>query len=230
MSKVIRIVKASVAVLIVGFVLACVIGIYIAMDSFGKEGSPLAVSQAEATERGATSSNPTALVRPNFGLTGENTDVAGDDSANGESASSLQPQASGQTSASTPQGSSGSTANTSVPAPVSGGGSDSTASTPTADSSSNQIWHEPWDEWVSEGHYEDHYIEAVYGQRDVFGSVCNTCGLDISGNAFAHLKATQHSGYHEGVIGTESYIIKPSTTEQIWVDTSHSIHHEGYWQ
>jgi hypothetical protein len=95
--------------------------------------------------------------------------------------------------------------------------------------SANKTWHEAFDEWVSEGHYEEHYVEAVYGQRNVFGSVCNSCGADISGFAASHLRDTHHSGYHEGVVGSESYIIKPAISEQVWVDTSHYVHHEGYW-
>jgi hypothetical protein len=44
-----------------------------------------------------------------------------------------------------------------------------------------------------------------------------------------HLKETHHSGYHEGIVGHESYEIAPERTEQVWADTSRWVHHDGYW-
>jgi hypothetical protein len=93
-----------------------------------------------------------------------------------------------------------------------------------------KTYHPAWDEWVAEGHWETVEVPAVYGQREVYGSVCNECGADVSGQATAHLKATHHSGYHEGIVGYETYEISPATSERVWVDTSHWVHHEGYWQ
>jgi hypothetical protein len=42
-----------------------------------------------------------------------------------------------------------------------------------------------------------------------------------------HLKETHHSGYHEGVVGKEKYLVKDAWTEKVWVDTSHWVHHDG---
>ncbi|MDR2673149.1 MAG: hypothetical protein LBC35_07750 [Coriobacteriales bacterium] len=89
--------------------------------------------------------------------------------------------------------------------------------------------HPAWDEWVEEGHWETVTTPAIYGQREVYGSICNECGADICGRAAQHLKETHHSGYHEGVVGYEEYQITPEKTEQVWVDTSHWVNHEEYW-
>jgi hypothetical protein len=99
----------------------------------------------------------------------------------------------------------------------------------TAPSVPAKTWHPAWDEWVEAGYWEEKHMPATYGQRDVFGSVCNECGASIGGRAMAHLKETHHSGYHEGVVGSETYEITPARTEKVWVDTSYWVHHEGYW-
>jgi hypothetical protein len=82
---------------------------------------------------------------------------------------------------------------------------------------------------VEDGYWQETVREATYGERPVYGSVCNECGIDISGHAAEHLKETHHSGYHEGVVGYETYEITPAKTERAWVDTSHWIHHPESW-
>lgn len=101
-------------------------------------------------------------------------------------------------------------------------------STPTP-SVPEKTYYPAWDEWVSEGHWEEVTRAATYGERAVYGSVCNECGANVSGQAASHLKATRHSGYHEGVVGYESYQITPARTESVWVDTSHWVHHPAYY-
>ena len=134
---------------------------------------------------------------------------------------------SGSTNGSTGSASNGSSGN-------SGGSSNNGSSAgnnnpPSTPTEPQKTFHPAWDEWVKEGHWEETLIPATYGSRPVFGSVCNECGADISGSAMAHLKETHHSGYREDVVGYEQYEITPAHTERVWVDTSHWVHHDGYW-
>jgi hypothetical protein len=87
---------------------------------------------------------------------------------------------------------------------------------------------------VESGYYETTTIhhEAVYGERAVYGAKCSDCGANISGFAVEHLEATGHHGYVTGVqVGTEGYLVQEAWDEELrtWVDTSHWVHHEGYW-
>jgi hypothetical protein len=102
--------------------------------------------------------------------------------------------------------------------------------TAPTDPNAGKTWVKPWDEYVKDGYYKTTEHPAEYGYRDVYGSVCNDCGANITGHAMQHLKETHHSGYHEGVVGKEKYLIKDAWTEKVWVDTSHWVHHDGYWK
>jgi len=113
-----------------------------------------------------------------------------------------------------------------------------------------QVWHPAWDEWVVSGHYETRYIEhpAVYGEvfhpaQGYYAAVCNTCGAifgpGLPPNAAAiHLETYLHDSYKNNVwIETsppwvETIVITAAWTEavQVWIDTSHWVRHEGYWQ
>ena len=100
-----------------------------------------------------------------------------------------------------------------------------------------QVWHPAWDEWVVSGHYETRYIDhpAVYGERTIYGARCNDCGYttSIPSELYEHLDTMGHQGYSTGVpIGTEFYLIQAAWSEpyQVWVDTSHWVHHPGYWK
>jgi hypothetical protein len=102
-------------------------------------------------------------------------------------------------------------------------------------SGDNRVWHEPWDEWVSEGHWETtsvHHDEKSY-EGPVYGAKCD-CGFmtSVPDTLYAHLDEMGHRGYVTGVqVGTKTYII-PAWDEEVrtWVDTSHWVHHEGYWE
>jgi hypothetical protein len=107
--------------------------------------------------------------------------------------------------------------------------SDNGATAPT-DPNAGKTWVKPWDEYVKDGYYKTTEHPAEYGYRDVYGSVCNDCGANITGHAMQHLKETHHSGYHEGIVGKEKYLIKDAWAEKVWVDTSHWVHHDGYWK
>jgi hypothetical protein len=102
-------------------------------------------------------------------------------------------------------------------------------SAPPATTESQKTYHPAWDEWVEEGHWEESVRAATYGERPVYGAVCNQCGQIIVGNPNQHLKDTHHSGWHEDVVGYETYEITPAKTERVWVDTSHWIHHPESW-
>jgi hypothetical protein len=99
-----------------------------------------------------------------------------------------------------------------------------------------KVWHPAWDEWVSSGYYETQYVhhDAQRGTRTIYGDRCNECGAVLEGGqAVAHLEQTGHFGYSTGVpVGTEEYLVREAWDEaiQVWVDTSHNVHHEGYWE
>ena len=112
--------------------------------------------------------------------------------------------------------------NTSAPAP-------STPNNPPQTQTPQRTYHPAWDELVESGYTETKTYPATYGERPLYGSICSECGANVSGAAASHLKATHHSGYYEGVVGTETYEITPARTEQVWVDTSYWQHHEAYW-
>jgi hypothetical protein len=103
-------------------------------------------------------------------------------------------------------------------------------------SDNKRVWHEPWDEWVNEGHWETttvHHDEEVYSNWPVYGAKCD-CGYttDVPNILYAHLDETGHRGYVTGVqIDTKTHVV-PAWEEkvEVWIDTSHWIHHEGYWE
>jgi hypothetical protein len=107
----------------------------------------------------------------------------------------------------------------------------------------SRVWHPAWDEWVEEGHYETTVIhhEAIYGERSIYGFTCY-CGYlfatqdDINFHQASMVEqgyAAEHAGYYGPVdIGTETFIAQEAWDEEVrsWVDTSHWVHHEGYWE
>ncbi|MDR2493440.1 MAG: hypothetical protein LBD25_08310 [Coriobacteriales bacterium] len=99
----------------------------------------------------------------------------------------------------------------------------------------SRVWIPPRDEWVTEGHWETtvvHY-EALWGERPIIGARCLTCGFTIAGSITPHNEETKHYNYFTGdVIGYETYMIDDAWDDKVdvWVDTSHNVHHEGYWQ
>jgi hypothetical protein len=235
---VIKLTRSALKLVVAGvtvFVILAAVGLFIALDTAS---SPSEANAAKDVAPTITPADKFALPHSVDTLNSSSLPVDGSADADVDEsavvAGSTQPQSSSQAPASTSQGLGGSMSNSSGSTSSFGNGGSAAggtnASSPPSSSNSNQTWHEPWDEWVVSGYYEERTIPAVCGQRDVFGSVCNDCGADISGNAFAHIKDSHHSGYHEGVVGSESYIVKPTTTEQFWVDTSHFVHREGYWQ
>jgi hypothetical protein len=66
------------------------------------------------------------------------------------------------------------------------------------------------------GHWEEVALPPVIAYRPLYGSICAECRADISGHAAEHLRATHHSGYYEGVVGSEPYEVPGGTTWQ-WV-------------
>jgi hypothetical protein len=63
-----------------------------------------------------------------------------------------------------------------------------------------------------------------------YGSICKTCGEEISGFAGEHILATGHIGYYTGWI-LDEVIHHEAIYEDVWVDEQgHSVWHEGYWE
>jgi hypothetical protein len=99
--------------------------------------------------------------------------------------------------------------------------------------SSGRVWHEGWNEWVVDvpGHYEQRMVSGAWDQpTGHYGSVCRTCGADISGFAAEHLLQTGHmGGYYTDWIPTGT-IHHDAEYENVWVpEQGHNIWHEGYW-
>jgi len=242
MANTLRIIKAVVMLAIAAFIIMVIVGVYTALDA--APSYSLATSANASDTAGDSAEQAAALALDKVGdAADEATDAVASSalSASGDESGSASLQPSSVASAgsansfagdSTTDTSSGNNADSSSDGSSnSGGGSSSggsNAATP-APSTPAKTYHPAWDEWVESGYYETRTIPASYGQRDTFGSVCNDCGADISGHAAQHLRDTHHSGYHEGVVGNESYEITPARTEQIWVDTSHWVRHEAYY-
>lgn len=240
------VIAGIVSLALLGFVVAVVIGLYTAMDSFGHI---VQVDAATDTSMDATATEPAAEAGANSEFTASahvpKTTAPDAESVIAEAANAIggsgatpsndsRPSSStvpaGQLSSQQPSDSHSAADAPSSPTAVPSAKSTDTAPSGTpAASTPQRIYHPAWDEWVEEGHWETVETPAVMGQREVYGSVCNECGADISGQATAHLKATHHSGYHEGVVGYETYVISPATSERVWTDTSHWVHHEGYY-
>ena len=233
MAGVIRVIKGIVALLVVAFIVAFIVGAYRALDATGSY-TLLTSKKADAAERD-TSSAP-APASDTFDTSTGQTEHPGDASVPDTAAAAPDASASPAPVAGTlavpdagdstsgAQGADSGSRPTASDVPVT-----STPSEPPTAAAPVRTWHPAWDEWVAEGHWETAVIPATYGQREVFGSICNDCKTVISGSAVQHLKETHHSGYHEGVVGYESYEITPERTEQVWVDTSHWVHNDGYW-
>ena len=232
MTNVIRIVKAVVLLAVAAFIIMVIWGVFTALDSVGH------VQQAEvAVEKDASdyANVHAGLVEGGDGA-GEapasepaNADEATTLAPSNSDAGSSQPQSSPSDPAPASEQPSSGQGGGSAPAPATPAPAAPAPSDPAAVSTLQKTYHPAWDEYVEEGHWETIEVPAVTGQREVYGSLCNECGADISGQATAHLKATHHSGYHEGVIGYETYEISPATSERVWVDTSHWVHHPEYW-
>ena len=97
------------------------------------------------------------------------------------------------------------------------------------------VWHPAWDEWVVSGYWESVsvYHEPEWGERAIWGVQCRECGFKTSESIYQHQDETGHGGFFGPVvIGYEPCIILDGyyTTERTWMDTSHWVHHEGYWE
>jgi hypothetical protein len=186
---------------------------------FRQQGQTVA-SSPDASASGAQSNTTSGSTDPgsasvSAGSGGDASSVGSGSGGDSASASA----GSGGGSSSVGSGSDTSGSNASVPAPV----------TPPAKTEPQKTYHPAWDEYVEEGHWEESVREATYGERPVYGAVCNQCGQIIVGNPNQHLKDTHHSGWHEDVVGYETYEITPAKNERFWVDTSHWIHHPESW-
>jgi len=238
MLKALRVSKAIISIVILLFVVLVVWGIYTAMNSAAGYTlsqsadaleNPVGNDAADALGQSGASNSETVGMGSEGDKPSETTPAKPEPSAPTED-----PESGNSTGSSTASGgSSGSAWNssggTTGGSSGSNGAGSSGSNTTTTPAIPTSTYHPAWDEWVVEGHWDDVYVDATYGQRSVFGSVCNDCGVDVSGIAVAHLNETHHSGYHEGVVGYEDYVITPAYTDRVWVDTSHWVHHPEYW-
>jgi hypothetical protein len=243
MTNTLRIIKAVIMLVIAAFIIMVIVGVYTALDaapsyslatsanalSADSDGVELAAASALAKEIDSGVADGAADAAAPSALSANN----GESGVAASSPSTVAPAGSvGSSNGGSAAGSSGGSNSSSGGGSNNAGGSSGTggsnATTP-APSTPAKTYHPAWDEWVESGYYETRTIPASFGQRDTFGSVCNDCGADISGHAAQHLKDTHHSGYHEGIVGSETYEITPARTEQVWIDTSHWVHHEAYY-
>lgn len=115
----------------------------------------------------------------------------------------------------------------SKPSTGTGGANGDTATPPL-----NQKWHEPWSKWVVD---TPAWTETII-QPSVWGVVdrqehvyCNTCGAILDGTDIgAHLKSTQHTGYHTGWEDIYGWIDTPPGYIH-HPEEGHWEFHEGYW-
>jgi len=242
MAKGFRIVRAVVTLLIAAFLVMVVWGIFTALNA--APSFTLSQSDAASTGRNASATIPLAYAAEEDDFDERDTgggdtleQEAGDRDSNtaGEVPSTTYSpdSAAPNNSSSGGQGSppaNSSSGNGSPASNSSGASSGSTGSSGSpAPSTPPRTFHPAWDEWVEEGHWVTEEVPATYAQREVYGSICNECGLTVSGFAMQHLKDTRHSGYHEGVTGYETYEVTPARSVQVWVDTSHWVTHPEYW-
>lgn len=64
--------------------------------------------------------------------------------------------------------------------------------------------------------YTTVHHDAVYTQRAIYGSVCNTCGANISGFAADHIADFEHASYREDVVGYEDVLVQDAYDEQVF--------------
>jgi hypothetical protein len=239
MANTLRIIKAVIMLAIAAFIIMVIVGVYTALDaapSYTLATSANALDTAgDSVEQAAVLDGASDAADGAADAVASST-LSANDGESGVAASSpstVAPAGSvGSSNGGSAAGSSGGDNSSSGGGSNNAGGSSGTggsnATTP-APSTPAKTYHPAWDEWVESGYYETRTIPASFGQRDIFGSVCNDCGADISGHAAQHLRDTHHSGYHEGVVGSETYEITPARTEQVWIDTSHWVRHEAYY-
>jgi hypothetical protein len=237
MTNALRVAKAVVMLAIVAFIVLVVGGVFMALEA--APGYTLATSTpdegAESADDMSLAPDDAAVDAPDVesigatavdaGSSMENTSAPAQLESTGNASSTAgQPDTNPSSKPSDAKSNAGSTAS-----PVQATAPAVKPSDPPAASEPQKTYHPARDEYIEEGHWEAVTTPGTYGQREVYGSVCNECGTDISGRAAQHLKETHHSGYHEGVVGYEEYQITPERTEQVWVDTSHWVHHDEYW-
>lgn len=241
MKNVFRVVKGVLSLAALAFVVAIFWGVFTALDA-----APLASVHAYGTGESDTFEGDAQSEGAAVWGSSEAEDVSamrssedGDtnnDSSLSTASSNSDAESTSPSSTNKPAGSpmpeagaGNSAADSNSPAPSGSANASDTPNAPTP-SAPQKVWVPAWDEYVACGHWEAVSVPASFGERAVYGSVCSECGANISGFATAHLRDTHHSGYHEGIVGCETYEITPARTEQVWVDTSHWITHPGYWQ
>lgn len=66
--------------------------------------------------------------------------------------------------------------------------------------------------------YTTVHHDAVYTQRAIYGTVCTSCGatLNTENDIVKHLKATEHHGWREGVVGYEDVLLQDAYDEQVF--------------
>ena len=231
MIKALKISRVIISMAILLFVVLVVWGIYTAMNSAAgytlSQSNALELVETDAAD-GDSDSTASASGYSNGIGAKSSTSSDSSDSEAGQSTDSVNTDNAPLSNSS--DSSTGSSSSSSSEGSTSNGDGSMNSSIPSpAPAEPQKTYHPAWDEWVEEGHWENVSVPATYGSRAVFGSVCNECGANISGAAMAHLKETHHSGYREDVVGSEQYEVTPARTEQVWVDTSHWVHHLGYW-
>ncbi|MCL1847710.1 MAG: hypothetical protein FWF91_07100 [Coriobacteriia bacterium] len=107
----------------------------------------------------------------------------------------------------------------------SGTGSGGSGGTGTGGTGPTKVWHEGWTEVI---HHPAEYEEVWHPEEGHYGSLCNTCGAEISGFAAQHLLDSGHSSYRTDVY----FIDSPAWIENVLVKAAwdETIEHPGYWE
>ena len=231
MSKISGTVRKFVVVLIAAFVIVCGIGIYLAMNSYGHEGKPIVVSQAEVYKRPAVVVDSPSAVEPGAETA---TDAVEAETVVGASDSEVQegtaPLLATQSGSDPPS--------PSVPAPSNGGGtgpapSGSPAPFVPSGPSISRTWHEPVYTTVHhDAIYQSVHHDGEYITHTKYYSVCSQCGYKVQGSIYSHQDATGHTGFASDVPVSEQVLVRAAFDEQVLVQAAFDeqvLVTEGYW-
>jgi hypothetical protein len=228
MSTVFGFIKKAAALLIVALIVACGVGLYMAMDSFGKEGVPPVVQTSEV--KGLTVALGRAYPVGSIVDGAENDASAPDSTAiEGFQDSLLSPSGSVA-----PQSQMPSTRNESQPGAAPGGPAAPAApSTPSNPSSPPKVWHEPVYTTVHhDAVYESVHHDAEYTTHTEYYSVCSQCGYRVQGSIYPHQDEKRHTGFRSDVPFSEQVLVRAAYDEQVLVQAAWDeqvLVTPGYW-
>jgi hypothetical protein len=237
--KVASVISGIIALALVGFVLAFVIGLYTAMDSLGAPYAAPATSRADDDAKGVAAGG-----RDMSGQGDGATGVSLADSEASALATSGEDDTSGgaTVSASPPSAQTPAPHSAQAPAapadttPVQGTAktpSTGGPATPPAPVAQQKVWHEPVYETVHhEAVYTTVHHEAEYATATDYYTVCRDCDFRVQGSIYPHQDATGHTGYATDVPFERSVLVHEAYDEQVLVRGAYDeqVLRAGYWE